>query len=339
VKLEIYTSFEGFESLRAEWNPLLERSITNVIFLTWEWQSLWWSVYAPGELMLIAIRDDSGRLVGVAPWFIQSRDGERVVRTVGCVDVTDYVDIIADRDLADDVLAELAACLRAQTARFDRINLCNIPEASPTYRNFPDQLRLHGFAADMLLQEVCPVIHLPSSWEDYLAMLDKKQRHELRRKLRRAESEVRVDYYTLDPDRDFQANVEKFLKLMARSQPAKAEFLADEKNERFFRQMLAVMNERGWLRLSFIDMDGVPTAAYCDFDYNREIQVYNSGLEPDYCSHLSPGIVLLCYNIQHAIATGHVLYDFLRGNEAYKYRMGAQDTRIFKLIGRLEASR
>lgn len=335
VKLDIHTSLDGFEALRAEWNALLNRSITNVIFLTWEWQHTWWTTYQSGDLMVISAREDDGRLVGIAPWFIQNRDGERVVRTIGCVDVTDYVDIIADRDAVGRVLAELARFLRENAARFDRINLCNIPESSPTYRDFPDQLRQHGFEADMILQEVCPVIHLPNTWDDYLAMLDKKQRHELRRKVRRAESEVRVEYYTSDQGRDFETEVEKFLNLMARSQPAKAEFLADAKNEQFLRRMLRVMADLGWLRLSFIDMDGVPTAAYCDFDYNREIQVYNSGLQPDHCAHLSPGIVLLCYNIQHAIESGHVLFDFLRGNEAYKYRMGAQDTRIYKLIGRL----
>lgn len=335
MKVDIYTSLDGFALLRNEWNDLLCRSVTDVIFLTWEWQHTWWTTYACGELLLISVRDDDGRLIGIAPWFIQERDGERIIRTVGCVDVTDYVDVIADREAVHQVLAQLAASLRALADRFDRINLCNIPEASLTYRLFPDQLRLCGFEADMILQEVCPVIHLPSTWDDYLAMLDKKQRHELRRKIRRAENEVRIRYYTLTSDTDFDIAVEKFLTLMAESQPAKAEFLADQQNAQFFRRILRVVHERGWLRLSFLDMNDVPTAAYCCFDYNREIQVYNSGLRPDHCAHLSPGIVLLCYDIQQAIESGHVLFDFLRGNEAYKYRMGAQDTRIYKLIARL----
>jgi len=332
VNLTVYTDSAALTTLQPEWNALLARSITNVIFLTWEWQTTWWEAYQAGELWVIAVRDDAGQLVGIAPWFIQNRDGARIVRTIGCVDVTDYVDVIAERTQVNAVFTALGDFLQTEAAKFDRINLCNIPETSLTYRDFPDVLRGRGFAADMILQEVCPVIHLPNDWDAYLAMLDKKQRHEIRRKIRRAESEAKLEYYTVTADHNWKAEVTQFFALMASSQPSKAEFLADERNAAFFHRILTIMFAQSWLRLTMLKVDGIATAAYCDFDYNGEIQVYNSGLLLDHCAHLSPGIVLLCYNIQQAIATGHRLFDFLRGNEAYKYRMGAQDTRVFKLV-------
>lgn len=334
VKLIVYADASGFDALKEEWNALLKRSITNVVFLTWEWQHTWWETYQAGDLWLVACYDDADRLIGIAPWFIQNRDGERYVRTVGCVDVTDYVDVIVDRDHVEACLTALAEHLFAHTDRYDRINLCNIPEGSPTYQQLPARLREHGFTADMVLQEVCPIIRLPTSWESYLEALDKKQRHEIRRKLRRAESEAQITCYVVDETHDFEVEVDQFLRLMAASQPAKAEFLADARNAAFFRSILRQSFACGWLRLSILKVDGIATAAYCDFDYNDQIQVYNSGLLLDYCAHLSPGIILLCYNIQHAIDTQHALFDFLRGNEAYKYRMGAEDTRIYKLVAR-----
>jgi len=67
----------------------LKRSPADNIFSTWEWQSSWWKAYQAGELWLISCRDDQDRLVGLAPWFIQTQPGgERVVRSIGCVDVT-----------------------------------------------------------------------------------------------------------------------------------------------------------------------------------------------------------------------------------------------------------
>ena len=83
--------------------------------------------------------------------------------------------------------------------------------------------------------------------------------------------------------------------------------------------------------MSFLVINGTPSAAYCDFDYNQKILVYNSGLMPQENAHLSPGIVLLSYNIRDAIAHKREVFDFLRGNETYKYRMGAVDTKVFKL--------
>lgn len=334
MEVRAYTDPGVFEELKSEWNELLHRSTTDVVFLTHEWQSTWWNAYDAGDLWIVTCRDDSGRLMGIGPWFIQNRDGERVIRTIGCVDVTDYVDMIIDRNCVDAVQVYLAHFLAQNTDHFDRINLCNIPESSESYKNFPDKLRQHHFDADTVLQEVCPVIHLPQEWEDYLAMLDKKQRHEIRRKLRRAENEATLERYVVTPEHDFEAEVEQFLKLMAASQPAKAEFLQDEKNLDFFTRMLRVTFAQGWLKLSFLKINGSYAAAYCDFDYKRQILVYNSGLALDVYPHLSPGIVLLSYNIQDAIENERTIYDFLRGNETYKYRMGAQDTRVYKLVAR-----
>jgi CelD/BcsL family acetyltransferase involved in cellulose biosynthesis len=330
----LHTQSEAFALLQPYWNALLRRSASDLIFLTYEWQSVWWNAYQAGELYIVTVHEGE-TLIAIAPWFIQDRDGQRVIRTLGCVDVTDYVDIIADHDHLDEAHRALAAFLAQHKADFDRINLCNIPEASPTYALFPDHLRQHDFDADLLEQEVCPIIRLPGDWETYLSMLDKKQRHELRRKLRRAEAEADLTYYLVNETHDFTAEAERFLALMAASQPSKAAFLADAQNETFFRRVLVAMRDAGWLRLSFLLVDGEPAAAYCDFDYNNQIQVYNSGLNPNVSPHLSPGIVLLCYNIQQAIADGRTVYDFLRGNETYKYRMGAQDTRVYKLVARL----
>jgi CelD/BcsL family acetyltransferase involved in cellulose biosynthesis len=332
VRLIIHDTIESFLQLESEWNELLHRSMTNRIFSTFEWQFAWWDTYRAGELWLIACRDEDNRLLGIAPWFIEVRPDERVVRSIGCVDVTDYVDLIVDCDHIEPVLGLFAAFLAEQRGRYDRVNLCNIPQQSPTLMYLPALLNQCGLDTETELQEVCPVIHLPDDWEAYLDGLDKKQRHELRRKLRRASNEHEaVAWYVTGPGHDFDTEIETFLTLMAASQPTKAEFLADARNAAFMRSIARAMHARGWLQLSFLTVRGEPAAAYMNFDYGDGIQVYNSGLAAERFAHLSPGIVLLCYIIQDAIAHRRHVFDFLRGNEEYKYRMGAQDTQVFKL--------
>jgi CelD/BcsL family acetyltransferase involved in cellulose biosynthesis len=332
VRLITYDTLDAFRTLRTEWDELLPRSISNRVFSTFEWQITWWEAYAPGELWVIAARDDEDRLIAVAPWFIETRPDERVVRSIGCVDVTDYVDLIVDSPNTAAFCTALAQYLAEQRGRFDRINLCNIPEQSPTLAYLPTLLQHCGFASDVELQEVCPVIALPISFEGYLENLDKKERHEIRRKVRRAAGEAEtLDWYIVGVEHDLEQELDRFIALMAASQPAKAEFLADSKNDAFLRQIARITYQCGWLQLSFLRINGEAVATYMNFDYANQIQVYNSGLALDRYSHLSAGIVLLAYNIQHAIETGHTLFDFLRGNEVYKYRMGAQDTKVFKL--------
>ncbi len=87
----------------------------------------------------------------------------------------------------------------------------------------------------------------------------------------------------------------------------------------------------GWLQMNFLEVMGEPVAAYVNFDYNNQILVYNSGLDPQKASALSPGIILLSYNIEHAIENKREKFDFLRGDEQYKYKMGGQNTEIFNL--------
>lgn len=337
VKLTVYRDSSVFKQLEPEWNDLLHQSTSDTIFCTWEWQSTWWDAYQAGDLLIATCRTDDGRLVGIGSWFIETSNGERVVRTIGCVDVTDYVDIIAHRDFIEPVASALASVLLEHRAEYDRVNLCNIPEASPTLPTLPDRLKELGFNVEVVFQEVCPVIHLPDDWETYLSLLDKKQRHELRRKVRRAESEAQINWYRVDASHDFDEELERFLQLMRSSHPEKARFLDNPKNLAFFHKIAPIVFRCGWLRLSFLVIDGVPSATYFDFDYNGRILVYNSGLLPEAHAHLSPGIVLLSYNIRHAIEEKRTVFDFLRGNEIYKYRMGGQDTKVFKLKAQIPA--
>lgn len=332
MNLTVYHDDSAFELLHPEWNELLARSASDRVFSTWQWQVTWWRAYRPGKLWIITCRDEAGRLIGIAPWFIEGHPVHgRVVRSIGCVEVTDYLDIIADKESVDAIFHTLAAFVIEHRSEFEVIDLCNLPEDSPTYLFFPDVLRQCGFTVTIKQQEVCPIIVLPDSWDAYLQSLDKKQRHEIRRKLRKAEGEGIVAWYTVGDHHDLHAEIERFLNLMAASQYEKASFLDDPKNRSFFQQVIPLIYDQGWLQLNFLTVNSVATAAYVNLIYNQRVLVYNSGLNVAEHGHLSPGIVLLAYNIRWAIERGYKIFDFLRGNETYKYRMGAQDTRVFML--------
>ena len=130
---------------------------------------------------------------------------------------------------------------------------------------------------------------------------------------------------------NLDAEIAQFIRLMAASDIEKEAFLQDENNQSFFRTIVPLLHERGWLQLNFLTVDDERAAAYINFVYGDRVMVYNSGLDHRDYGDLSPGIVLLAYNIRHAIEQGYQLYDFLRGSEAYKYRMGGRDTSVMNL--------
>jgi CelD/BcsL family acetyltransferase involved in cellulose biosynthesis len=334
VKITAYNDTSVFEELKSEWNELVHRSHADTVFSTVEWQRNWWNAYEPGELWVVTARDGDNRLIGIGSWFIETKsDGERVVRGIGCVDVTDYVDCIVDRDCTDQVFGCLAEHLKQNSDRYDRINFCNLPHYSPTPTQFPTFLERLGFDVEIEQQEVCPVIELPDDWEGYLNLLDKKNRHELRRKMRRSGADGEIDWYIVNESHNLEEQLALFLRLMAESAKYKAEFLQNPQHVAFFNSVMPEMYANGWLQLVFLTIDGEHAAAYLNFDYNKHILVYNSGLSRDFVN-ASPGILLLAHNIRYAIENGYEVFDFLRGNEEYKYRMGGKDTAVYMLKAR-----
>ena len=115
-----------------------------------------------------------------------NKDGE--LHFNGCVDETDYLDLICKADSCRsslDLPCWIALC-NLEEVEWHALDLCNVPDASPTREILPQLAERWGFSFATEVQEVCPVINLPADFEDYLAELDKKQRHEIRRKMRRA---------------------------------------------------------------------------------------------------------------------------------------------------------
>ncbi|MGJ3238988.1 MAG: GNAT family N-acetyltransferase [Anaerolineae bacterium] len=332
MKVQSFTSIDTFEALQSEWNDLLKRSITDTPFSTYEWQVNWWQTYHPGELWILTVRDDDNILRGIASFFIEEQEGKRAVHFIGCEDVTDYLDFLIDRDHSEAVYQALAQALVDHKDKYDQLDLCNIPAQSPTYTDFPAVLDTQGYQTTTRVQEVCPVVSLPDSFDAYLELLDKKQRKEVQRKLRRAQGAGdSLSWYIVSDEHDLDAEIDKFLTLMANSHPEKAAFLENQSHVNFFKRIVPAAAQAGWLQMNFLEVMGEPVAAYVNFDYNNQILVYNSGLEPNRAQALSAGIVLLSYNIQHAIETGRTSFDFLRGDEQYKYKMGGQDTEIYNL--------
>lgn len=331
MELTAYRDAAAFEELESEWNTLLKRAPIDRIFYTWEWQRTWWQAYQPGELLILVCRH-RGNIVGIAPLFLSETARGLSAQIIGCVDVTDYLDFIVDADRMRSVLTAYADYFADHRDAFDQLDFCNIPADSPTRQALPDLLRTRGFTTLVEQQEVCPVIELPGNWNGYMSLLDKKQRHEVRRKLRRVQGNERpVDWYIVNGQHDLDQEVSQFARLMAASDPEKALFMQDDGNQRFFRAIVPLLQDRGWLQLNFLTVGEERAAAYINFVYGNRVMVYNSGLDHKDYGDLSPGIVLLAYNIRHAIEQGYRHYDFLRGDEAYKYRMGGRDTAVMNI--------
>jgi len=353
LQVETFQDNAGLDTLRATWNALLQRSATNTLFLTWEWQKAWWDTFGAGrDLCLVAMRDESGALVAIAPLFHQDSlvdpaapvptisverpvaatgaEPRRTVHLVGGTEVSDYLDIIAPVERHQEVCAALLDTLEARLS-WRLLDLRCLPSASPTAATVAELARARGWQVQQTREDVCPVLVLPATWEEYLSgTLNKKQRHELRRKMRRAEESARVDWHWVTAE-DFEAGLGTFFQLHKASHPDKDAFM-DEQMQGFFRAVTRAALDQDWLRLSVLRFNGQAVASYLCFDYGGDRLVYNSGFDLSAYADLSPGIVAVGLLIEDAIQHGLKRFDFLQGNERYKYEFGAVDTEVLRLL-------
>jgi CelD/BcsL family acetyltransferase involved in cellulose biosynthesis len=330
---ECHTSFP--KGLAREWNELLERSITKVPFLRYEYLNSWWRTRGGGEwplarLLLVTARRD-GVLVGVAPFMLVRHEGKISLMLVGSIEISDYLDlIVAEEDLPAFVVGLLAYIQSAEFPQgWSRLSLYNIPEDSASLEALKSTCRQFGWNFSADAESPCPSIILPGDWETYLAGIDKKQRHEIRRKMRRAESsdqEVRL-YVTCEADQ-LRADIQETLRLMEMD-AEKKRFLTPLMRWQF-RISLRCAFSAGFLQLAFLEVGGKKAAVYVNFLFNQRVMVYNSGMDPAY-SEYSPGWVLLGYLLQHANQQGMKEFDFMRGDEDYKYKFGGQDRQVLRV--------
>ena len=195
----------------------------------------------------------------------------------------------------------------------------------------------HGWTVALEREDVCPVVTFPTGvdMDGYLATLGKKQRHEIRRKVRRAEAlgEIR-----LEDSRDPLADLEAFIELHQKRWGADGLFPptpGGEQSRVFARRMFELFGSDGPLRLAFLSVGGKRIASGIHFVSDDRLLYYNAGVDPD-ARELSPGVLMVYAYVQRALAEGIGQLDFMRGDESYKYDWGGVDEPIQRLLVRRE---
>ena len=216
---------------------------------------------------------------------------------------------------------------------------CGDPAADELAIAFGDREMAAGWTLNVEREDVCPVLTLPdvADFDGYLATLGKKDRHEIRRKVRRAEAAGEV---RLDDSADPQADLESFIDLHQKRWGADGLFPptpGGEASRTFFRRLFELLGPDGTARLTFLTVGERRIAAGVHLETDDGYLYFNAGVDPE-ARELSPGVVMVARYIERAIRSSKRRIDFLRGNEPYKYEWGAVDEPIQRLLVRRSGS-
>jgi CelD/BcsL family acetyltransferase involved in cellulose biosynthesis len=330
-------TLSDFEDMASLWNQLLSESASHVPFLRHEYLVTWWKTLGGGEwqegqLRLITARKEQGELVGIAPLFLtHNRDGKAALMLLGSIEISDFLDLIVPPAHLTDFCRELLQYLQqSKEGGWEVLDFYNILDSSPTLPALEAAAHQLGWSYTVERLQHSPYIPLPGDWEAYLASIDKKQRHEIRRKMRRLEeSGVPFRWYFVEEETQLEREIDQFLDLMALDEEKQA-FLTSVMRSQM-RESVRAAFRNGWLQLAFLEIEGQKAAGYLNFDFDNQIWVYNSGMDNRFNAY-SPGWVLLAYLLKWANEQKRKSFDFMRGNEDYKYRFGATDRYVMRLI-------
>ncbi len=283
------------------------------------WMRAWQEVFAPRASLWIRSLRTAERVIGIAPLCVE----ERTARLIGDADVCDHLDLVCTADRRREFCDALLDHLRGAGIR--RLDLNPLRPDSVVIQELVPAARARGYPVSIAEEDVLFEMDLPAAWEDYLRILSGKQRHEVRRKLRRLETHAATEFRLVQEPPAIRAALNDFLALFRQNRPDKAAFM-DDRMEGYFRLLAEYVPET---RIGFLAVDGRPAAAVwcCDFGGTRYL--YNSGYDAD-LSHLSVGILCKVLSIRDGIARGLAKYDFLKGEEAYKHHLGGKPVPIYR---------
>lgn len=323
------TPITSFQEIQSEWESVLQESSVDTLFLTPQWQKVWWDTFGDGRTMVgfTYPGPDGVASNGVAAIASLAKSGD-TVSFVGSQDTFDYNDFPIKQGYEKSFYETLLECMDEQDCRILRLD--SLREGSPTLEHLPEMARNRGYTVEIEQEDVTSGIVLPGTWDEYLGLLNKKDRHELRRKLRRMDAQTDWKWYSVTEPAQVAERLGEFISLMRMSRSDKDEFMTPDR-ERFFYNITQRMAELDQLKLYFLDMDGATVATSLCFDYRGTRLLYNSGYNLEY-GYYSVGLLLNAMCLKDAIDQGLSYFDFLRGPEPYKAHLGGQQRSLYQMV-------
>ncbi|MEW5985370.1 MAG: GNAT family N-acetyltransferase [Chloroflexota bacterium] len=338
LHLEVAATPQAFRALAGEWDELLDSSPAANVFLTWEWLSTWWECFGRHLQPWVVVLRHGRHLVGLAPFILhrRARAGPFTHRELSFMGsgpaAPDHLDLIASPGCEAAVAQATFAHLSASKRQWDILRLEGLAENSPFAGCLLTQRR------DRLTQvshQVCPYAHLPADQESYRAGLGSNLRANIGRYGRQLEREHpgQVRYWLVEDEAQIEPAMRLLFRLhqevrQAHGQPGA---FSDPQMVLFHRHLAHRFFAKGWLRIYLLTVAGQDTAITYNFRFGDVVYFYQTGYDQAW-KRYGPGRQVISFAIRQSIEEGAREFDFLRGDESYKFQWTNQIRRDINLV-------
>jgi CelD/BcsL family acetyltransferase involved in cellulose biosynthesis len=306
-----------------DWSGLAQADPEGTIFHTPEYLKLYWEEFPP-ERLLIGIVTRGGENVATAAFGLTGDS----LAWLGGLQVTDYMGPVSLPEARETAAKELLAAVAARED-WREADLAGMPGNGAWLRALLGAAADVGLAAETHDGGGAPFLELPPAYDQYLARLPGKLRHELRRKERRFTESLPNARMVDATQGSLHGDLTRFFELHRASSGPKGKFMVPGM-ELFFRRLGETFIGDGRFRLAFLESEGAMIAAAVGFRWRDRFLLYNSAYDHGR-AHFSPGIVLVEHLIRSAIDEDRRGFDLLKDELPYKRRFGAHSRRLARL--------
>jgi CelD/BcsL family acetyltransferase involved in cellulose biosynthesis len=329
TETEVVFSEDPRDFQRRDWSDLVRADPAGTLFHTPDFLKLYWEEFGeePDHLLLAFGEDDTGAQVYAAAFELIGD----TLRFLGGTEVTDYMGPVG---IPEAIAGSAHALWAGLLARDDwrEADLRGLAEDSPWLAELREAAASHGLAVEETEDQngVAPILDLPVTWDEYLARIPSKLRHEIKRKAKKLEAETGPFRIETATDETLLPLLDRFVELHRMSEGPKGVFMVPGM-EIFFRRLGQEFCERGVFRLTFIRVHDELAAGTIGFSFEGTYSLYNSAFDRKW-QQLAPGMVLVAEDLKEAIEEHCSVFDFLKGDYAYKYRFGARKRLVKRLV-------
>ena len=315
MRIKEIDNFSDFLALEEKWKKVTLLS-NHTVFQTWEWLSTWWKYFGQGKRLLILLAEEDGEIKGIAPlmYSVYSKFGirEGIIEFIGSQH-SGYNDLILATEY-EECIKNFIDYLNNLNENWNYANLADIPENAKS-------IDILSKMSKVSLAHQSFFTRLPNSNEDLLEWINRKDRKEIRRNLRRLEDDNLtpnlVDYSHTESLTDGLNTLKTLHQERWKTKGGFSGMFTDPRFGEFVHDVAGCFSQKGWLGLYSLELSGKPVGSLCGFKYMSKYYAYLEGLDSEYLKY-SIGNLLFVDTMAKCIQEGIVEFDFLWGTDFYK---------------------
>jgi CelD/BcsL family acetyltransferase involved in cellulose biosynthesis len=333
MELQIINEFKNLYSLKHELSEFTQ-TVQHNIFSTSDWIFTWWNHFGLNKKLLAITIREKGEIICFAPLMIVSSRYyglfPKRIQFIGTPD-SDYNDILVSEYYKEQCYSFLMKYLidNKKTIDWDYIDFTDVPENDGmlSFLNISDNLY-----TDYKLITQCPFIDLPLNFDVFFSKINRKFRNNIRRTKTHLKKDYELELVDYSKPNRVHEGLEIHFKLHQNRwlSQGKTGIFANQTFRDFHNDLGLTFSKQDILGLYVLHANGSPVASIYGFKFNSTFSAYSSGMDVAFASY-GVGNLIWLETINKCIEDRITKIDFLRGNEAYKYKWNAKYRKNYSL--------